>query len=265
MDRLTRTIFDFCNLRADIDSCALVDSAEILSRAMAIDSELAGFASSLTASFSYTTIVRSNKDQSFRVDDDFPHLRHNQVFHIYQSIWACNVLNNYRITRIFVNEIILRRFRSAAMQAGPSHDDDDDDEDRDFRGQTECHQALELMRQLATDICSSVPYKLGSVSTGDDNDEPTLQQTPTLVTTGGGITLLLPLFVAGIVDGSAGSTCGWAIECLGMIGRMTGVNMALTLRDLLQHEPGMMSRTDIISSDADRQRQEQRNVSMAAA
>ena len=41
------------------------------------------------------------------------------------------------------------------------------------------------------------------------------------------------------------------MECLGITRQVMSANIALTLRDLLRNEPGMMIQTDIIGANAD--------------
>ncbi|OOF98035.1 hypothetical protein ASPCADRAFT_141883 [Aspergillus carbonarius ITEM 5010] len=223
-DRLVKVVAKFSELQADIREGIISDSTEIIAIAMAIDSELAHFASTVSAEFSYATGTWPDDAPSREKDEgNFSHFQGS--YHIYQSTWACNVWNNYRYIRILVNNVILKHLGSVARKSQPIV------EHGSFKD--ECVRIRGLARQLATDICCSVPYKFGIAGCAAKNvvDSVTNQ-------TGTGFTLLLPLFVAALVDGVSSPIHDWAMRCFNIIGRAMGIDTALTLIKLLENHRG---------------------------
>ncbi|PYI03715.1 hypothetical protein BO78DRAFT_421328 [Aspergillus sclerotiicarbonarius CBS 121057] len=221
-DRLVKVVAKFSELQADIREGIISDSNEIISIAMAIDSELGHYASTLSAEFSYATgtwpgdVVSREKD-----GDNFSHYQGS--YHIYQSTWACNVWNNYRYIRILVNGVILTHLAIAQKsQPGVEYD----------RFKNQCVQIRGLMRQLATDICCSIPFKFGVAGQDEKNVFDSV-----ITKAGTGFTMLLPLFVAALVDGVSSPIHDWVMRCFNVVGRAMGIDTALTLIDLLENWP----------------------------
>ncbi|RAK95514.1 Zn(II)2Cys6 transcription factor domain-containing protein [Aspergillus ibericus CBS 121593] len=222
-DRLVKVVAKFSELQADIREGIISDSTEIVSIAMAIDSELELFASTVSAELSYATsawhgdVVSREKD-----GDNFSHYQGS--YHIYQSTWACNIWNNYRYMRILVNDVILTHASNAQKsQPGMEHDS--------FMNR--CVRIRGLMRQLAVDICCSVPFKFGVAG----RDGKSVFDSVTTMT-GTGFTLLLPLFVAALVGGVSSPIHDWAMRCFNVIGRAMGIDTALILIQFLENHRG---------------------------
>ncbi|KAL1963579.1 hypothetical protein VTN77DRAFT_8024 [Rasamsonia byssochlamydoides] len=230
-DRLTQVIAKLCNLRVDIHNQVIVDSAEILSIAFAIDSELEAFVSDLPPNFSYTIGTRID-GRPFRVSEHYDLSPYNGYFHIYESLWMCNIWNNYRSSRILVNELILAGLRSLAARAVPVS------KSSVFRDQ--CRSIRDLVRQLAADICCTVPYLFGVV----DSEKEEVQNASIIKSTAGGFTLLFPLYVAASVDGYLSPTYTWVVNCFTIIARAVGIDTALTLISMLPREPGIVNWID---------------------
>jgi hypothetical protein len=152
-----------------------------------------------------------------------------------------NIWNNYRYARIILNEIILDQLRLKADQPGCTSDA------KDIRDQ--CQPAQNLIQQLASDICATVPFQFGLVSA--DKEETT---DPVKIKSSiGGFCLLYPIYIAACVDAYGSPTFGWAISCLTIIARAMGIDQALAIAEMLQVESGMGRWVDH-QDDEDRRR-----------
>ncbi|KAL1980549.1 hypothetical protein VTN96DRAFT_3994 [Rasamsonia emersonii] len=222
-DQLTKAVAKLCNLRVDISNGVIVDSADILSIAFSIDSELAEFASNMPPSFSYTVCTRLD-GRPFRINEHYHLYPYNGCFHIYEHPLVCVIWNNYRYSRILVNRLILAELHKLASQDGSVSNS------RDFRDQ--CRGIRDLMRQLAADICSTVPYQFGTV----DREKGEVQTPSRARGIACGFVMLYPLYAAACVDGYLSPTCSWVIDCLTIIARAMGIDAASTLITMLPME-----------------------------
>ncbi|CAK38673.1 transcriptional regulator family: Fungal Specific TF [Aspergillus niger] len=233
-DRLVKIMAKFTGLQADVREGILLDSSEIVKMAMAIDLELGHFASHASADFTYKVETQPGSVTSCEHDEgNFCH--YQGTYHIYQSIWSCNIWNNYRYTRILVNSMILTHLRSMASSG---HQVLDYGLFKDH-----CIRIRDLMRQLATDICCSIPFKFG-VAGFDKKDVFDSLHTHA----GTGFTLLLPLAMAALVGGVSSPMHNWAMRCFHVIGRGMGIGTASTLVTVLGNEPGGLHWIDAMES-----------------
>ncbi|EHA20644.1 hypothetical protein ASPNIDRAFT_190765 [Aspergillus niger ATCC 1015] len=233
-DRLVKIMAKFTGLQADVREGILLDSSEIVKMAMAIDLELGHFASHASADFTYKVETQPGSVTSCEHDEgNFCH--YQGTYHIYQSIWSCNIWNNYRYTRILVNSMILTHLRS---MASCGHQVLDYGLFKDH-----CIRIRDLMRQLATDICCSIPFKFG-VAGFDKKDVFDSLHTHA----GTGFTLLLPLAMAALVGGVSSPMHNWAMRCFHVIGRGMGIGTASTLVTVLGNEPGGLHWIDAMES-----------------
>ncbi|CAG8930110.1 unnamed protein product [Penicillium salamii] len=214
-DRLSQIAFQFCELRADIDTAIVTDCSMVLKRALDIDLQLEHLIANLSPSFSYTTVL-CPKDTLFRVGRGNI-MHHNGRYHIYQSIEACRLWNNYRLIRILVNELILSQLQPSGAPI--------------FGTRYQTDLITQLMEQLAIDVCYSVWYNIGESM--DSNREANRISS---VGVHAGFTLLLPLLIAIAVKGAHSPTGIWITDLLDLIGQGNGIEAALLLREYLQKE-----------------------------
>ncbi|OQD80764.1 hypothetical protein PENANT_c033G11225 [Penicillium antarcticum] len=174
------------NTAADIKDGALRDDTMVLSMAMEIDTKLEEFSRELFANFPFIIGTWNGKNSSVNESRHISHYDGN--FHIYTSVEACDIWNSYRSTRILVSSLLLSHLKpSMRCTATPTESHPD-----------QYFNIYYLTKQLAIDICQSVPFKLGLTEHGKKNN-----QAIEAVQTGAGLTLLYPLYLAAVVDISA--------------------------------------------------------------
>lgn len=160
------------------------------------------------------------------------------TYHVYRSIAAMSMWNNYRSARIHVREIIVDALHAA--------------EDTDSNQQNALlHESRQIAAQLVGEVCASAPdylntnrhyakqgAKLGTTTSPDAGHQPPSSLTP--VGSGGAITLQWPLLIAANSGFASREQREWIIGCLDMIGRDMGIGQASAMSQLLRD--GMQSR-----------------------
>ncbi|PWY90053.1 C6 finger domain protein [Aspergillus heteromorphus CBS 117.55] len=208
------------NIRADIKEKVLTDKKEILSAAYGIESELIAWLAALPQSFLYTTVEdTSSKPPSWGIQP------YNNRYHIYEDLWICHTWNQYRVARIMVSDMILTYIRqlNVGMAISP---------------ELAAHRAQirSSARQLAADICASVPYHFTDdairQATGQSGSL-SLQMIPFEHGFVRGMILIWPLAIAGAVRHQSHSLHKWVLHCLQMIGSRMGIDQALAVMDIL--------------------------------
>ncbi|RHZ59021.1 Zn(II)2Cys6 transcription factor [Aspergillus thermomutatus] len=225
-DRLIYILGRLSNLRADVSQKYMTDNQEVLAAAYGIDAELLAWLASLPPDFSYSTVENPYSDAAFkRLCRGI--LPYNNQYHIYNDLWICHTWNQYRCARIIVCEIILsclrRLFGKSAGTCAPSE------------LQSHCFRIRSLTRQLAADICASVPYHFGVGNT----EKSQTGSVPINESHTAGLVLLWPLVLAGATEGKNHPLRKWGIDCLRLIGHGMGIDQALALIDVLESEAGV--------------------------
>lgn len=217
MDRLAAILIKLSNLRADISAKYNVDDVEILSAAQAIESELTTWAITLPQKWAYRTFEVAERD-SVPAANKAGLYPYDGRYHIYADFSISDAWNNYRASSIIASEIILGQLHCLSTQSATLS----------FSGEyrVRCRSIGATQRQLALDICYSVPFHLGLV------DAEEVQSLRPLGSVGGFI-LLYPLFVAACVYGTAHPVGKWVIDCYKLIRRTNGTEEALALVDIL--------------------------------
>ncbi|KAJ5827178.1 hypothetical protein N7447_003941 [Penicillium robsamsonii] len=230
-------IGNLSNLRASIHAQALNDPQEIISAACAIEADLLAWLAALPPDFTYTSYAIMPLDRSFerRCHGIRPY---NDEYHIYPDIWAANCWKHYRCARILVSELILSQVHKLSNRSPTSVSDD-------FR--LYCMSLRSTIRRLGADICRSVPFYLGACNSKVLPDAPILPPESYL----GGLMMLWPLVIAGMVEGPTDPQRRWVIQCLQTIGNTWGLAQALALMDLLIVDPGMFHSVEIYGEAAD--------------
>ncbi|GMF81526.1 unnamed protein product [Aspergillus oryzae] len=226
-DRLIGIAGRLSNLRADINMGLLVDPHEILSAAYGIEAELMGWIAALPPEFLYTNVEGPTlSDISSNMWGQGPH-PYNNKYHIYNDLWTCHTFNQYRCARIIVSEIILTCLRQLSLNVPAAAISNDLLE--------HCTRLRNTTRQLANDICASVPYhfSVGNIPTGPFDSLPVNQSYVA------GLLLLWPLVLAGATESLNHPLRKWVISCFRLIGHSMGVDQALALVEVLECESGI--------------------------
>ncbi|OKP10431.1 hypothetical protein PENSUB_4155 [Penicillium subrubescens] len=224
-NRLIMIIGRLSNLRVDIQEKILTDNREIISVASSIEADLIAWLAALPPDFTYETHTKSPYDFMFQERCRGLAL-YDDKFHEYPSLWVCNTWNQYRCARILVSEIILSHIRKLSESNSIRLLSDE------FR--QHCKTIWANTRRLAVDICRSVPYHLGAhLKDASPNFPPPESYM-------GGLMLLWPLFLAGIVENPNHALRRWVIQCLKMVGHSYGFDQALALMDIVAVDPGIL-------------------------
>ncbi|KAH2754531.1 hypothetical protein KXV94_000945 [Aspergillus fumigatus] len=225
-DRLVYILGQLANLRADVRQKYMTDNQEILTAAYDIEAELLAWIASLPPDFSYTTVENTYSDSEFkRLCRGI--LPYNNQYHIYSDLWICHTWNQYRCARIIVSEMILSCLRRLHRKSPGAR--------AVSELQSHCIRIRSSTRQLAADICASVPYHFGVGSTGESQTGSVpLNECHTA-----GLVLLWPLVMAGATEGKNHPVRKWGIDCLRLIGHGMGIDQALALIDVLETEAGV--------------------------
>ncbi|OJI84882.1 hypothetical protein ASPTUDRAFT_188979 [Aspergillus tubingensis CBS 134.48] len=224
-DRLINIMGRLANLRADIKEKILTDRKKMLESAYAIEAELMSWLTSLPGNFPYATI-----------DDPWPTLNwgpkpYNNVYHVYTDFWICNSWNQYRVARIITSDLILTCIRE--LNSGSPLPAD---------LVTHTSQIRNTARQLASDICASVPYyftdSVFKLATGQA-EMSSRYEIPSQQGFVRGLVLLWPLSMAAATRGLNHPLRHWVLDCLQLIGHGMGIDQALALIELLMTEEGV--------------------------
>ncbi|KAJ5625053.1 hypothetical protein N7510_001362 [Penicillium lagena] len=237
-NRLIVIIGNLSNLRADIHAKVISNPQDVLSAACAIEADLIAWLAALPPEFTYTSHTMTPQNRAFD-----RHCRgilpYNNEYHIYPELWVCNCWSNYRCARILVSEIILSHVHKLSASS-PNNSLSED-----FR--LHCKSLRATTSRLGADICRSVPFHLGACNSEVPAEVPTIPPQSYL----GGLMLLWPLYLAGMVEGPFHPQRQWAIKCLAMIGNSMGLDQALAVMDILSADPGMFHSPEIYGDAAD--------------
>ena len=223
-NRLIIIMGKLSNLRADIQTKVITNDQEIIAAASAIEAELLSWLTALPPDLTYETLTKSPYD--FLFQERCRGLRlYDDQYHVYPTFWACNIWNQYRCARILVSELILSHMWKIS-------DSSKLEMSEDFRAH--CKTLRTTIRRLAVDICRSLPFNLGA------HQKDASPNCPPPESYLGGLTLLWPLFMAGIVENPGHALRRWVGDALKMIGNAMGIDQALALMDMIALDPGML-------------------------
>ncbi|KAJ5814929.1 Zn(II)2Cys6 transcription factor [Penicillium riverlandense] len=197
------------NLSAEIRANASRGSsfgnpAPFIQKALQLDIALVSWATSINPACPYTTVSALYTKKH---DYDYRSV-YGESYHVYPNVEIASLWNNYRLTRIIIHEIIGSIYVRLLKPGGPPED------------RLMALRSIAISRQMAEDICSSVPYHFNS---GD-------------VAIGSAFRLIWPLYVASDCVGSAPTMKQWIVRTLEKIGQATGVQQALTMSQLVKRE-----------------------------
>jgi hypothetical protein len=158
------------------------------------------------------------------------------TYHIYKSIAASSMWNNYRCARILIQELILDTLDdiSASTERNIAFP-------QRHALELQCRQTA---LQLVEDICASVPFSLGSEMememASNKSAGSAAANNPAsagvAISGSGGLTLMWPLLVAANSGVAPKDLRDWIAGSLNKIGYSMGINQALAMSKLLQDQ-----------------------------
>ncbi|KAJ5614034.1 hypothetical protein N7528_007688 [Penicillium herquei] len=226
IDELGLEVIRLSNFCASMKDGTVTDPGEIIRAALTIDANLTSLFITVPASWNYRIVkvpVFNGEAITRAVWGD--------SYHIYESLAASSMWNNYRSARILVHELII----DTVKRLDASTSETDRRQQRALASQSRL-----IAHQLVEDICSTVPFNLGAGSEHNDGNDIEASA-PFQVTAAGGFSLMWPLLIAA----NSGLACQelrqWITNCLDKIGHSMGINQALAMAQVLRR--GMRSRS----------------------
>ena len=168
--------------------------APLIKEALDLDADLVSWATSLSPTWQYSTTSTPLPFSHFR--------SHDTEYHVYPSIDNAVYWNHYRQARIILHEMIQAMCLHQATPDSPQI----------------MHQSISINKQLAEDICASVPYFFTS-------GEAAL---------GAVARLPWPLYLASDCAGVSPQTKDWIMQILDLIATSTGVQQARILSQFVK-------------------------------
>ncbi|GFN19186.1 Zn(II)2Cys6 transcription factor [Aspergillus tubingensis] len=168
--------------------------APLIQAALDLDANLVSWATSLSPNWQYTTINTPLSFSNFR--------SHDTESHVYPNIDNAVYWNHYRQARIILHEMIQAMCLHQASPESPQL----------------MHKSISINKQLAEDICASVPYFFTS---GD-------------AALGAVARLPWPLYLASDCAGISPHTKDWIMQILDLIATSTGVQQARILSRMVK-------------------------------
>ncbi|KAI1121820.1 hypothetical protein F5Y10DRAFT_255475 [Nemania abortiva] len=165
LSSITIRLADFC---ADVKSKSIAKPSDIIRTALSIDADLVSLLISVPRPWSYISVQVPTVDGKYITKDVW-----GSHYHIYDSIAAASMWNNYRSARIVVQELIydtLKYLEGSNRQHSSSSTNYP--QQGDLAGQ--CRRTI---LQLADDICASVPFHF-QLGANDDVFEDYLSGQP---------------------------------------------------------------------------------------
>ncbi|KAI0967319.1 hypothetical protein F4678DRAFT_446243 [Xylaria arbuscula] len=148
LDDLSTIVIQLANFCADVKNIHIVEPAEIIRTALGIDADLVSLLISVPPSWSYTTVQVPIIDGNFITKAIW-----GSHYHVYNSIAAASMWNNYRSARIVVQELILDTLRNLELYWP--------DNTPYFQQNNLVDHCQQTILQLAEDICASAPFHFG--------------------------------------------------------------------------------------------------------
>ncbi|PYH97854.1 Zn(II)2Cys6 transcription factor [Aspergillus ellipticus CBS 707.79] len=206
----------FAYLTQASDLCARISHGshggptEIIREALKLEADLIAWALNVDSGWQYS-VVNTAPDST--TDSPFRPI-YGDYYHVYSEVNSVVIWNTYRLTRLVVHEIIGAVSERMCQISKES-----------AQYQTVIQRSVEVSRQLAEDICASVPF----VFRHSGIIGPGLRQA-----SGGMFRLHWALFVAADCLGSTPQMQEWILNCLDQIGYNSGIRQALSMSHLLR-------------------------------
>lgn len=214
---LTMIVMSFCNIRARVHAGEITDVSEILASFYAVDQEMSTWAMERPEDMAYT---RKSTTPSASVLADY--------YDMYKDYWSFGIWNHYRTVHILCLEALLKHLTK--------HSSTIDDLEQIARIDLEKAKKREHIKELAGDICASMPFYGQIVSSRQEATIPsTVYEPPATTYAGEGLIVMWPL---GVIAG-----CPWApiairrfaITQLQTLAGSSGNKQAAVLAKKLEH------------------------------
>lgn len=202
---LTNILHRFTNLHASLRQGLLLDSNIVVLETLVLDAELEDWEANIPEEWKFETIAAP----------DIMYFTYNGRTHNYDDFWVGRILNNYRWSRILVNELLMVHM----AQLGTSGTEYKEQKERSYG----------IIERMATDICTGVSasfFRHGSFPSGKKSIPPM----------SGIFLILFPLAVAGSSMGVSEELHGWVLDILRFIGKRMGICQAISMIDLIQKQ-----------------------------
>ncbi|EHK22140.1 uncharacterized protein TRIVIDRAFT_28354 [Trichoderma virens Gv29-8] len=212
LDQLSTIIGRLTDFCANVTNKHIIDPTHIIRTALKIDAEMVSLMISVPTLCRYATVkvpMFDGKPITQAIWGD--------SYHIYHSISASTMWNNYRSVRIIIQELIIDTVKEL---------EDFSDDICSPQRSSLTSQARQTMLQLVQDICGSVPYNL------ETNTGASLSSFQ--ATGAGGLTIMWPLLVAANSGVACNDLRKWISNCLDKIGHSMGINQALAMSKLIK-------------------------------
>jgi hypothetical protein len=196
---LACTLFKFVSLRASIKRKELDEPVVILHEFFVIESYLANWLENLPPGWDFTTFDAFERSRT----------SFGGQLQSYRDIWISRIWSHYRWMRIMVNESIQQYLAQLPIRVALT-----------FAKRRP--QSVTIIRQMATDICVSVPFHLCHYNTQPDKTLPRPE-------INGAFDLLWPLTVVASSEYVSQDMHIWAMNVLESIGRTMGIKQAFVL------------------------------------
>ncbi|PYI33325.1 hypothetical protein BP00DRAFT_367348, partial [Aspergillus indologenus CBS 114.80] len=231
LDDLGLLVIRLSNFCAASKDGTITDPSEIIRTALKLDAELIALFIDVPFPWDYRTV---------KVVDGEPIARLvlGPNYHVYHSLAASSMWNNYRSARILIHELIIDTVNGL--------DSSEHDAARYQQRENLVDQSRQIVRQLVEDICASAPFHFGAGDTDDETpavsrSEPTSLNTLTThsvapfdLTGAGGLTLVWPLLIAANSGTASFEQRQWITGCFDKIGHSMRINQALAMAQLLR-------------------------------
>ena len=143
---------------------------------------------------------------------------YDSTYAIYHRYWIAGTWNIYRVTRIFIAEVVLTQVDTLLnLLQSPT---------KTLELLTQRTKSLAIISEMASDICASVPYILG-------HNQPYHDQFINPPPAACGFFLLLPLYLAGSTVGVPHTMRMYVLGRLRYIGHRLGIQQSLLLEEIL--------------------------------
>ena len=224
LDQLSLAVFRLADFCADVKAGHFPKPFDIIRAALSIDAELVSLLITVPPAWNYSIAKVPAAPRSVAPT---PHVW-SDTYHVYDSITASCMWNNYRCARILVQELILDTL-STSSEGEVTFP-------QQHALEAQCRQTA---LHMVEDICASVPFSLGSELEMDGaSDAAHAATSPAcagfMISGSGGLTLMWPLLVAANSGVASEDMRVWIAGCLDKVGHSMGINQALATSRLLQ-------------------------------
>ncbi|KAJ6036794.1 hypothetical protein N7540_001073 [Penicillium herquei] len=209
---LTKIISTVAQIRHGIDIGQLRYCSKIMDRLESINSELNNWAARVSPSSGYDEVPAMD---SFQINDRIRLDPYKEYVHRYTGFWAADMWNQYRTTKLLLQDMMLAHLYPEATSPGPNA----------TSSQRKCIRIRTEMRIIADDICHSAPYILGLL-----NQEKREGSAVPVRPSTGAFLLLWPLTVAALVNPNASKVNEFCFRYLDFISEVMGIRQAAVFR-----------------------------------